>query len=292
MYFNFINKLTAFESGISACGTKQLTQCQQAFCNKDGLYPMFLIEAIGQLNAWVTMELNAFQVRPVAILYGNINLYGSAKIGDTLDVETTLLRVDKNSSLFNGSVRINSTLVAEVVEAAGSFLDINQFAYQDEYVRQFTALKGAGLSDATDHTIMHHLMQQDAILEKNATKIITQKTITDNYAFFKEHFPRKPVLPISILLQNAIESAKQFVDPTNAINFTAIQLQRIKMRDFIMPNAVVLTKINVIANNESCISCTLDITVENKNICRGTIHLHLPISVTNRKADSSSNRRE
>lgn len=269
MFFNFIDKITYFESGKKACGIKKITESQKTFLNQGEIYPMFLIEAIGQLNAWITMEINDFQVRPIAILYGEINLYSSAKIGDILEIETTLTRLDGNSSLFNGTVKLNNNLLVEVIDAAGSFLDIQDFAHKESYIDQFNALQKDGLKDFNNPEAISNLMEQDTILEKTETKITAKKAFNEKHLFFQEHFPKKPVLPISILLQNCIELAKVLVNRNN--NFKKIQLQRIKMREFVVPNLPVLTEVNIVEDNNSTITCRLDVKTEEKNICRGMV---------------------
>lgn len=284
MIFNFIDTITNFESRQSATGIKLISEAQRPYMIGDKLYPMMLLEAIGQLNAWITMEMNNFQVRPLAILYGEINIYDTASLGDNIIIETELTRYDDTTSLFNGRVKRGKKILLEVFDAAGSFLDINDFAYPAEYVSMFAKLKESRLSDNAKPNFdanfssasdIKNLFHHDKLIALDENEIQATKQIKKNYPFFKEHFPKKPILPISILLQNNIELGKKLPTQLKGHEFrmTKISLSKIKMRDFIQPGADLYTTIKPIDNHadDNVITCSFNNKIANKSVCRGQI---------------------
>lgn len=275
MSFNFIDQITQFENKKFAVGSKTISQDYLPYCIHDELAPMLLIEAIGQLNAWITMEMNQFQVRPVAILFGEINLFEPAFIGDQLTVETELTRFDEQSSLFNGRVKKGKTILAEVIDAAGSFLDIHQFAFPEEYKVIFELLKSKRCVHHYDPRIKNSaLFSYDAVENHTDTQITVIKTIPTDASFFREHFPKKAVLPISILLQNTLELGKEFIKKQLAESpvIKKIQLSRIKMRDFILPGDVLHIQLKLINADHKTVTFGFDNQVDKRSLCRGTLH--------------------
>jgi 3-hydroxymyristoyl/3-hydroxydecanoyl-(acyl carrier protein) dehydratase len=280
MGFNFIDKITTFESQKLAKGIKIISSSEKPyFANENKLYPMMLIEAIGQLNAWITMEMNNFQVRPIAILYGELNLYDTAELGDQLIIETELKRFDEGTSLFDGRVMLNDKILVEVIDAAGSFLDIENFAFPDVYQTMFENLKMASSVKTLAKPIeqMDRLFDYDHVEQIEDNKIIATKHISGSYGFFKDHFPKKPILPISILLQNNVELGKLMLEKKGlAVNkIKHIQLNNIKMRDFISPGSLLTTSIELLDQGANQITCKIDNTVNDKIVCRGTMNYYV-----------------
>src|SRR5665648_123257 len=107
MSFYLIEKITHLEPKQSATGVKSITAQDMPYC-QDGtaLMPFMLLEGIGQLCAWIVMQHNQFSLRPIAILYRQLDVFGSAKIGEVVTFETHLKALDDKTSLFDGTAKV------------------------------------------------------------------------------------------------------------------------------------------------------------------------------------------
>ena len=148
--------------------------------------------------------------------------------------------------------------------AVGPFLPMRDFIDKSVVQRQFDAIyRPWGMDKPVDSAVITQAstllrewtsassccapMQFDTIIEHEPlVRIVAQKHVTRAAAFFADHFPHKPVLPMSVLMECFVNLADVFLaQAQGARPLRAHQFQRIKMNDFIYPGDVVTASMSL-----------------------------------------------
>ncbi|MGH7786179.1 MAG: hypothetical protein ACRERC_04895, partial [Candidatus Binatia bacterium] len=119
MGFLFVDRIRAIDSA-SASGN--LTMAADA----PALPPWLIVEAVGQLAAWVAIHNSDFRSRPVAALVGEVRLTGIPPTGD-LALEARIERVDGRAVLYSGAARVGGATVIEMRRCVGPMLPMEVF---------------------------------------------------------------------------------------------------------------------------------------------------------------------
>jgi 3-hydroxymyristoyl/3-hydroxydecanoyl-(acyl carrier protein) dehydratase len=191
MSFSFVDWITAIESD-RAHG--MLRRAHGA----PPLPPWLVIEAVGQLAAWIAMARSDFVSRPVAALVGEVRLSGADE-GGSVDLEARIDRLDGRAILYSGSARAGATLIAELARCVGPLLPAEVFDDPAALRQRLAALRAgapaAGTGGAEGEIPRAHLAAID--LDEGSAR--AQLHIPTAAPFFADHFPRRPVYPASLL---------------------------------------------------------------------------------------------
>lgn len=192
MGFLFVDRIEALD-GHGARGTFDLAAGDGA------LPPWLVLEAVGQLAAWVAMARTDFLSRPVAALIGDAVLDPSvwcARAAGPLLLAAELERIDSRAILYHGTARCGGRVIAELSRCVGPLLPLALFDDPERVRARLAALRGGG-------TAMRHepapLPAADAV-EVDASGVRRTRLVVPATApYFPEHFPRRPVFPASLL---------------------------------------------------------------------------------------------
>jgi 3-hydroxymyristoyl/3-hydroxydecanoyl-(acyl carrier protein) dehydratase len=91
-----------------------------------------------------------------------------------------------------------------------------------------------------------------------------------NYAapYFPDHFPKKPVLPLTILLECKLNLAREFIERAHfATPYQAVEMRRIKMNDFVLPGDILICHVKVKRQDEHELVLSFRSEVEGKRVC-------------------------
>ena len=214
--FHFVDRILELEPGKRALGVRHVAAddpfLRMAADGRVALYSCIIGEALGQLGAWNVMFANGFRLRPVAGIVRGVVIHGEVEVGETLVLETTIDSVDEELVAYHavGSVRGKTVMVLE--EALGPFLPLEQFSDPEEVRRHFERihrpgdlaeeLPAAGSASPVASAAPAPWLGFDEIVELEAGKAATAvKRISGDWAFFVDHFQRKPVFPLTLLLE-------------------------------------------------------------------------------------------
>ncbi|MFN8641465.1 MAG: hypothetical protein U0802_07345 [Candidatus Binatia bacterium] len=193
MGFLFVDRIDALDAR-GARGQLDLLPAQAA------LPPWLILEAVGQLAAWIAMERTAFVARPVAALVGEVELDPSAwceRAAGPVVLEATLERIDGRAILYSGSAACAGREIARLARCVGPLLPVALFDDPEAVRRRLQALRrgehaprrepAPAFPVATDLRI-------DAAGGRHA-----RLRVPADAPYFADHFPLRPVFPATLL---------------------------------------------------------------------------------------------
>jgi 3-hydroxymyristoyl/3-hydroxydecanoyl-(acyl carrier protein) dehydratase len=252
MSFLFVDRITEFSPGIKCQGLKHITNddVYLSYDKNNNLYfnPSMIGETLGQLAAWNAMFSVDFTKRPVAGVVESVRLHRNAFIGETLILESCIDSIDEDAIHYHSSARVGDELVLSISNALGPMLPMEDFIDESLIKKQFNEIHRPGEWDnSSDLSDNYKILQTktpsivpmsfDKIIEHEpGVKLVATKKITRQAPYFPDHFPNKPVLPLTVLLECKVNLAKQFISQAGYTNnYHLKELRKIKMNEFVYP---------------------------------------------------------
>lgn len=240
--------------------------------------PTLIGETVGQLAAWLVMFNNDFRFRPVAGVVAEAIMHKPAYVGDTLLLNCEIVSQDDVAVEYFGHASVNGHKVFSVNGAIGPMLPMQDFIDQAVVKQQFDEINRVvdvvdfqeTLSlDQNAYAFSTYPMQFDGILAiepKQSCRAF--KKISRSAPYFLDHFPNKPVLPLTLLLECKRRLAQSFLSASDwAHKYRLKRMERIKMSDFVQPGHVVESELLVKKQNDTQLVLHLRSFVANKRVC-------------------------
>ena len=257
MRFLFVDRITALTPGLTTQGLKHVTHEDyylQADANDEWCFtPSLFGEPLGQLAAWNVMSTRDFSVRPVAGIVASAVFHRPARVGETLLLEATIDHLDEAAVLYHGEVRVGDEVVFRLDGALGPLLPMAQFIDEAVVRRQFAEINRPGewppdatrlSTDALPRTRLHcahapAMVFDECVAYEPGVRLTARKAVTRAASYFADHFPHKPVLPMSVLIECFIDLAHELLTRSGIVlECVSKTLRRMKMTDFIYPGDV------------------------------------------------------
>jgi len=262
MRFLFVDRIIELSQSLMAKGLKHVTRDDYYLCqdNTDSwcFIPSLMGETIGQLAAWHVMVKHDFRLRPVAGIAASATFYRPAYIGDTLLLETQIDTLDNTVVQYHGEARIDGELAFQLEGALGPLLPMNDFIDESVVRHQFNEINRPLLPT---HMDMYKAgsFNQDTLIANNqptlfaadmafdrvvacepGVRIVAVKCVTRAAPYFPDHFPNKPVLPMTVLLESFLNLAQEFAKRSGLSGvYVCEKVRRVKMSDFIHPGDII-----------------------------------------------------
>lgn len=285
MSFLFVDQIIEFTPGKTCRGVKHVTFDDiYLFKDENGelcFSPCIIGETLGQLAAWNVMFSNDFTMRPVAGVVESAQLLRNVKVGETLILEATIDSIDDEAVQYSAKAFVDSEEVFRITRAIGPMLPMENFIEQDLIKRQFNAVcrlgEWTGSSDlvsdfiiAKDHTPSSKTaLTFDRVIEHEpGVRVVGCKKISRQAPYFPDHFPNKPVLPMTILLECKINLAYQFIEQANMPHkYKLKELRKIKMNDFVLPGSEIVTSLIIKKQDSAELILRFRSEVARKRVC-------------------------
>ena len=275
MSFLFVDKIVALVPRISICGYKSITANDiYLSCNgrneRAHFLPTLIGETLGQLAAWNIMSAYDFTVRPVAGVVASARFLRNAYVGETLILEAIIDNIDDQAVQYHATARVADEVLVSLEGAIGPLLPMREFIAIHEVKRQFDSIY------QTKKNPDFELQQRtpitfgfDHIYEFEPWAMLSaHKQVADEDTYFIDHFPLRPVLPMTILLECIVNLVYEFIERSNStVMYKLIELRKIKMNEFINPKDIIVThlKVKALDNRQLILSCYSE--VNNKRVC-------------------------
>ena len=197
--FSFVDRITKLEPGARAVGRYAIPAHLPRF-------PACLVaEAIGQLAAWVAMAHFGFRRRPVAGLAGETLFLGGVTAGQILELAVEIETCDEDAVAYGGSARVDGGVVLELRNCVGPMLPMEEFDAPEMMQSDFEVLCGPGAPAARFRALPQ---PEVTVIDRVPGKSLTATLqVPESAPFFGDHFPRRPVFPGTLLLDEQIELA-------------------------------------------------------------------------------------
>jgi 3-hydroxymyristoyl/3-hydroxydecanoyl-(acyl carrier protein) dehydratase len=229
--FSFVDRITDLKPGRSVRGGFAIPSQVHGF-------PSALIgEAIGQLAAWAAMEAVDFSCRPVAALAGQISFVGSVNPGDVLELAADLESCDQDRVFYSGAAYANGSLIMTLHDCMAPMLRQEDFDDITKVRHHYERLITAGAPQGRLQDVPQ--LQTSGSSGSPGHWAEAELHVPEAAEFFGDHFPRKPVLPATLLIDSLCTLTATLIEPIAAddaepaMGITA--LHQAKIRSWVAP---------------------------------------------------------
>lgn len=294
MRFLFVDRIIQSSPGESIKGVKHVTKDDACLTldaqGRSFFIPSFIGETLGQLAAWNVMAHNGFTLRPVAGVVSSARLCRPAYVGETLLLESFIDVLDDTAVQYHSVARVGDEPVFIIDGALGPLLPMPQFISHDEITQQYNEIYRPGDWDAfcalsassksiEEIGIARHLplsMTFDSLLSSTAgVSLVAKKSVTGAAPYFPDHFPKKPVLPMTVLLECKLNLARQFLEKAAyGVDYQVSELRKIKMNEFVQPGDVIICQVKVKQQTPEELILSFRSEVGGRRVCVVDVVLH------------------
>ena len=232
--FSFVDCITEYEPGRRARGRYAIPPGVAAF-------PSCLVaEAVGQLAAWVSMAHIGFRGRPVAALANETRFRTEARPGDTLDLTVDIQSCDDEAVAYAGRASVGGKDAIELVDCLGPMLPVEDFDSPQAMAERFDLILGDGAPPGRFRGVVPPTVVRTG--GEPGVSATATLSVPESAPFFRDHFPRRPVFPATLLLDAKIRFALELAG--EAAHWPAgtrprpSRMTHVKMRAFIPPGAM------------------------------------------------------
>ncbi len=246
--------------------------------------PSLVGEALGQLAAWHVMAANNFTLRPVAGVVACARLFRQAFVGETIQLESMIDSLDEQAVQYHSVARVGVEKIFEIEGALGPLLPMNLFIDEDDVRCQYQNLNRPG----NWASLIEHFSTLDAppqrfeepryiaprmrfdviVHQEPQVQCVAEKKVNFAAGYFADHFPKKPVLPMTVLLACQLDLVREFLRSSQWPEcYQVRELRRIKMNDFVHPGDVVQCQLQVKQRDAHELILGLRCTVDGRRVC-------------------------
>jgi 3-hydroxymyristoyl/3-hydroxydecanoyl-(acyl carrier protein) dehydratase len=201
--FSFVDRITGLEPGRAIRGRYSIPAGLANF-------PMALVgEAVGQLAAWAAMAALEFKCRPVAGLAAEVNFFAPVRPGQILELTANLETLDEEAVAYQGTAQSDGQPVIGLRDCVGPMLPIEQFDDPQALRERFALLRDTGAAPGGFAGV--EALTLDDVRREEGPCLRATLHVPVEAAFFADHFPRRPVLPGSLLLHSSLELVSALV---------------------------------------------------------------------------------
>ena len=286
--FSFVDRIRDY--------TRRGPHARGFFTVPEGLhaFPSCLVaEAVGQLASWVAMDHIDFRGRPVAALALETRFLRDVKPGETLELGVELESCDDEAVSYRGwadvdgarpPVNIDCMLpklppdqvdcarALELIDCLGPMLPLDEFDSPLVLRERFDVLCGAGAPAGRFHGINGFRVEPGAIVPgKSAAATLY---VPEAAPFFHDHFPRRPVFPATLLLNEMIQLALNAAG-SNGAGTTLVpeRMTNVKVRSFTAPGQVLELLAELEVSGGSAIVASLTARAEGRMVATARVDL-------------------
>lgn len=296
MNFHFVDQIFELELNKRITGVKHVTPAdfyltKNFTSEKPMLMSCIVGEALGQLCSWNIIKSSHGKLRSVAGLVSEVRMYKPAYLGDSIFLEVNIEELEEDAVTWNGQAKIGGEVILEICSSVGPCLPMDDFNHRDEVLQHLAWLEQRKNPSDFIERIEHLVPIRADILQKenfniaqelvsyencfkeksDALKIIGQKNVSILAPYFADHFPKKPVLPVSILLQSNLQLGDlflvEYLGREKARNYLPKSVSRIKISEFIQPGDSVVTEVSLKEHTQDSIKLLFKSMLNQKRFC-------------------------
>jgi len=272
MGFLFVDSIEWIESGKSARGRFNTL-------NGRAMPPSLIAEAIGQLAGWIAMERCDFSARPVAGIVGECVIESQVTSGDQVELEVEAGTCDSDAIEYRGSAATGGKRIVELSQCIGPMLPMEEFDDPARVAKRFKALRsGEGKRDVTSELFGPMPIEPIETKERGVAHAILEAPRSS--LVYGEHFPRKPILPGTLLLDAEMRLGLSLVGREAASKelgdgVRRVSIRGIKFRTFINPGARLELEARLLGSNAKQRVIALGASQRGKKVAAASMEIEL-----------------
>ena len=275
--FHFVDQILELDPGRHALGVKYVTPGDTFVRPTAGGVPALLSciigEALGQLGAWSVMAAKDFAVRPVAGVVGEVVITGEASVGDTVLLDTTIDSVTDDAVFYHAVASVDGATVLRLENTLGPLLPTEQFNDPEELRERFARIHRPGVPPEApqpdgDPAVPFDLSFDDILSLESGKEATAIRQVSGREAFFDDHFPRKPVLPLSLLLESLLQLGQKLLEDGGA-RYIPTGARKVKMSRFVEPGSSLVAKVRVVERSAESALLKFRCEVDGGRVCVG-----------------------
>ncbi len=288
MRFLFVDRILGLTPGQEIRGLKHITH-DDVYLYRDArdqyfFMPSIIGETLGQLTAWAVMAHFDFKKRPVAGIAASVRPHRHVYIGETLQLESFIDSLDDSAVQYRSVARVGEEIVFTIDGALGPLLPMDMFIDEAVARRQFDEINRPGewhnealsgeynvLLPSQTPRLTVPLLFDRVIASEPGISMQASKRITRVAPYFHDHFPHKPVLPMTVLIECQLGLIREFLNRAGfgagfAKHYRIQELRRIKLSDFIYPGDQIICTLTVKQHSEDDLILNFRTDVAGKRI--------------------------
>ncbi len=275
--FHFVDQILDLDPGRHALGVKHVTSADSFVRSTTGgervLLSCIIGEALGQLGAWSVMVANDFTLRPVAGVVGEVAITGEATVGNTVLLDTTIDSVTSDSVIYHAVASVDGETVLRLENSLGPMLPIEHFNDPEELRNRFARIDLPDTPAEAPRTGSETAVPFDASFDEILSfepckQAAAVRTLSGRETFLADHFPRKPVLPLSLLLESLLQLGQKLLNGGDS-QFVPTRARKVKMKRFVEPGSSLVAKIRVAEHNAAKALLKFVCELDGARVCVG-----------------------
>lgn len=263
MRFFLIDRICELEDGTRARGIKNVCWddpfLREPFPGLPGFSPVIACESVAQLVSWVIVAARDFTVKPVITAVDSYRCCGHVSPGDQLEVSGEIESFSPESALAHGRIVCCGRTVIEIEHAVCYLYPLSELDPPEDARRQFGTLYTPGYPvPGTDSGALlqreHIPLPAIALVDRvfrseDPNRLSGIKNITATEEYFRDHFPRKPIVPGVVIMESMIDLGAQLITGRLPAGVRPILqgCRKIKFRSFVQPGDQLLIEAAVVS---------------------------------------------
>jgi 3-hydroxymyristoyl/3-hydroxydecanoyl-(acyl carrier protein) dehydratase len=270
MGFFYVDRILEYETGKFIRGIKNVTRNEPFFYwLPDGrrvLSPTVISEAAAQVAAFLKMIGADFQKRPV-LLADELTVYsGVAEPGDQIELFVEIVDHDEEVIITRSRASVRGKPIQVSTCGRGYLLPMEEFDDPANLRRMFNRLYRPDLKDArpafdlaaaeplkpfAGFSAFDTLRLLDGVVKHEPGKqVVAFKNCASSESWFRDHFPRKPVVPGVLMLSMVGETCQYLVKddldaPVRGRALIPTWVRNVRLRKFVEPGDQFVVKAEV-----------------------------------------------
>lgn len=231
------------------------------------------------------MHHNQFSKRPVAGIVSKASFSRPVYPGETLFLDSTIESLSDDSVAYHSEGLVGDEKVFHIESALGPMMPMDSLISEHDARQQFEEIYHPGEFTVTETNHSNVItsdiqpsiqFQYDQILSvEPGVSIKALKRVTRAAPWFPDHFPNKPVLPLTVLIESTMNLAREFLKYSEfgQVAFEPIEIRRVKMNEFVTPGDEVVTLLKVKQYDDETLVLSGRCEVRGKRVCVLEIYL-------------------
>jgi 3-hydroxymyristoyl/3-hydroxydecanoyl-(acyl carrier protein) dehydratase len=271
MSFSLVDRITGFEPGRSARGRVELSDEPEA------LPLCLLVEAVGQLAAWVAIHANDFATRPVAAVAGDVVVQGDAVPGVPVEIEIEITSSKRAAIGYRGRAYQAGTSLLVLERALGVLLPMHELNDPERVRAELELLRGEGF-ERRARPRPDELRPRRTLLDRTADRLRAEIRAPEDATVYADHFPRRPVYPATLLLDAQLALAVELLSDVPGVPARVAprlaRVRNVRVRSFTPPGGrleVVVEKLEASSDGRlpatpGCTTVSLTATADGERV--------------------------